>query len=669
MLKNLLNRFLSNPPAPPAAPAAAPSVSPGVGTGALATTSQAAPASLSTPPDVARAEALVGQGNALEDQGQLTQAEACYREAVAVAPHQARGHLNLGIVLAARGDVEGASAAYENVLAIDPQHAFGNYNYARLLLLRGDRQRAEALIDTALRTKPDFAQALMVRSILLESQSLIEPAVVALKAALRLQPEDSGSWFNLGALLRQQGRPDEAEDAFRQALVGDPGNLLAMRALANAVREQGRPVEALALLDTLAESAELSLTERSLQLLLSLYDDNLSAEEILRRHVRFGADLEQAVPARFVHARTAPEPGRRLRIGYLSSDFVLHPVAFFLLPVIEHHDRTQVEVFCYSFARTKDKMNARLRELSDHWREVADLSDKAIADAVHADGIDLLIDLVGHTGEPRLSVFAQRPAPVQVSWLGYINTTGLSCIDYRLTDRRADPPDVAQSQHTERLHYLPNSQWCYQALVHEPVTPRAPFERQGHLTFGSFNAAPKISQTTCRHWGALLSRVPGSRLIVASCKSPRKRAFILREIEVAGVATDRVEFLERVPLDQYLALYNRTDIALDSFPYGGGTTTLDALFMGTPVAATVGPLSVSRSAASILGELGLDDWVAPSVDAWVDMVVAHANNGEALHTLRRELRARLWASSLTDVKRFARDLESAYREMWLEKTA
>ncbi len=644
MFKNLLNRFLPPAPAPAPAQAVAPTPAPARG-------------------DIARADALVAEGNALEDAGDAPRAEALYREAIVAAPDHARGYLNLGIALAARGDLDGAAACYERVLAIDPAHPFGHYNFARVALMRGDLPRAEALVGGALAAKPDFPQALALQSHVLDALGRRDAAIVAIQAALALQPEDPGGWFQLASMLRWQGRADEAEPALRRALAGDPGNTEMLALLAMVLRDQGLADEALAALQASARGRTLSWPERSNELLLSLYAESLPADELLRRHVRFGTDLEQAHPARFAHDRAARAPGRRLRVGYLSGDFLLHPVSFFLLPVLEHHDRTQVEVFCYSFTRGTDNMNRRLRELAEHWRDVQALSDDALADTIHADGIDLLVDLGGHTGEPRLAVFAQRPAPVQATWLGYLNTIGLTRIDHRLTDRRADPADVAQPQHVERLEYLPHSQWCYQALMDEPITPGAPFERRGHLTFGSFNAAVKISAATCRRWGEVLARVPGSRLVVANCKSAAKRAAVLREIAAAGVAADRVTFIERVPFDKYLALFNAVDIALDSFPYGGGTTTLDALWMGTPVAAAIGATSVSRSAASILQALGLDDWVAPSVDRWVDMVVARAADRDALRTLRRELRPRLLASPLSDIEGFVRDLEAAYRRM------
>jgi predicted O-linked N-acetylglucosamine transferase (SPINDLY family) len=275
---------------------------------------------------------------------------------------------------------------------------------------------------------------------------------------------------------------------------------------------------------------------------------------------------------------------------------------------------------------------------------------------------------MGHTGHAKPAVYCQRPAPVQVGWLGYLNTTGLSRMDFRLCDVRTDPPATSQRFHTERLVALPESQWCYQPMGEFAIGPVAPVERNGHVTFGSFNAAAKVTPATCRRWGEILLRVPESRLLIVDTKSARKRAAILAEITSVGVAADRVEFLGRIPLGEYLEQFNRVDITLDTFPYGGGTTTFDSLWMGVPVVATVGDTPVSRSAASLLAYFGLAEWIAPSVDDYVDTAVARACDRAALATLRRELRPRLAASPLTDIARFTRDLETAYRTMWLEKT-
>jgi predicted O-linked N-acetylglucosamine transferase (SPINDLY family) len=350
-------------------------------------------------------------------------------------------------------------------------------------------------------------------------------------------------------------------------------------------------------------------------------------------------------------------------VGYLSGDLFLHPVTFFLIPVLEHHDRAQVEVFCYSFGQIDDGITRHLRQLAEHWRDAATLTDAQLADAIHADGIDVLVDLAGHTERTRLGVFCQRPAPAQVAWLGYLNTTGLTHMDYRLCDVRTDPVALSQALHTERLVHLPESQWCYRPMVDTAIEPVAPVERNGFVTFGSFNAALKISSRVTRRWGEAMARLPGSRLVVCNAHGMNKRAAMLRDLEAAGVVAERVEFLPRVGLDKYLGLFNRVDISLDTFPYGGGTTTLDSLWMGVPVLAAMGDTPVSRSAASVLQLLGMDDWVASELDAFVDVAVARASDTGALASLRRDLRPRMQASALTDMPRFVRDLEAAYGRM------
>ena len=584
MLKNLLNRILSPSPAPAALAAlAAPS------------------GAVEAPDDVAGADALIVEGNALEDAGRLGEAEARYRAAVAKAPRHARAHLNLGIVLAAREDHPAAIAAFDRVLEIDPHHPFGNYNLARLMVLRGNPARARALVAEALRAKPDFHQAL-------ELSHRVE---------------------------RDEGFAEEALAVVRRIVERDPADWL----------------------------------HRSFELMLMNCVAGVGADELFRKHVEFGSALEQAVPVRFQRHRERGDPQRRLRVGYVSCDFQTHPVAFFLAPVLERHDRSQVEVFCYSLTKVVDAMTQRVRAAADHWRDAASMSDAELADAIHADGIDVLVDLMGHSSIPRLGVFCQRPAPVQVAWLGYLNTTGLTRMDFRLTDLRSDPPAVSQPRHTERLVPLPESQWCYPTQVQPEIDPVPPFERQGCLTFGSFNASLKITSATCHRWAQVMLRVPGSRLVVGNISSELKRTAILRDIASHGVAADRVAFLPRVAIGDYLRLYDNVDITFDSFPYGGGTTTFDSLWMGVPVVATIGETPVARSAASILAALRLDEWVASSAGDFVQVAVDRAGDLDALRALRQSLRARMLASPLAELPRFMRELEAAYRRMWLEKTA
>ena len=642
MLKNLLNRILPTSPSKAAAPARAPAAD-----------------------DIAAADALIAVGNHQEDGGYLEQAEAIYRSAVGKAPRHARAHLNLGIVLAAQGDTDGAANAYETVLSIDPQHPFGNYNFARLLFLGGDLARAEALTHDALRAKPDFAQALILHSNVLDALGKTALAVDAMEAALRLQPDNAGAWLNQAALLVKLRRFDNSEVAVKRVLDLEPRKPVALALLSRVFSEHGFATQAIEPMRAAIDGDPATLAYRSSELLLLNCEEGFPASDLFRRHVEFGVRLEQAVPARFDQFQGSQDPQRRLRIGYVSADFCIHPLTIFLLPVLERHDRAGFEIFCYSSGSTSDHVTERVLGLCDHWIAAKTMSDSQLADAIHADGIDILVDLAGHTKDSRLAVFSQRPAPVQATWLGYLNTTGLTCMDYRLCDRRTDPPESSQPLHTEKLIAFSESQWCYRPFFDTEVARVAPLERNGHVTFGSFNAALKISPAMYSRWAQVLSRVPTSRLMIADLKSERKRAAIRLEMTSAGISDDRIEFVPRVDVDKYLELFNAVDLSLDTFPYGGGTTTFDSLWMGVPVVTALGETPVSRSAGSILTALDLDDWVAPGVQDYVEVAVARASDHQAIVSLRRSLRQRMKDSPLTDEARYVKDLETAYRDMWI----
>ena len=614
--------------------------------------------------DVPLADQLISEGNVREDAGDLPGAELLYRRAVAAAPGHPRAWLNLGIVLAAQADEDGAARAYDTVLAIDPQHANGNYNYARLAYLRGDHPRAEALARTALRAKPDFAQALVVLSNALEAQGVLAESADALESAARLRPDDAGVWFNLADLMLRMERSERAEAAARRLLELDPQHPAGLGMLARLLRQHEFPQQVLEPLRGAIRNDPEDLVYQSQELMLLNYLEDLPAAEVHARHLAFGERLEARTPARFESFKGSRDPERRLRVGYVSGDLRTHPVALFLLPVLEHLDRGAVEVFCYSTGHVSDGFTERLSGHSEHWIDARGMSDESLADAIHADAIDILVDLSGHTSAPRLGVFSQRPAPVQASWLGYLNSTGLKCIDYRLSDARCDPIERSQPLHSERLLLLPDSQWCYRPWSESTLQPAPPFERNGYITFGSFNSSAKLTEAMLMRWAALLNRLPDARLRIGDIPSDRKRAAVGRVLTAAGVDSGRFEFLPRVSTSQYSDLVSSVDIALDAFPYGGGTTTFDALWMGVPVVAAVGDLPVSRSAASVLSALAMDEWIAPSIADFVDVAAARAADREDIAYQRRTLRARLEASPLTDHARFARSMEAAFRQMW-----
>jgi predicted O-linked N-acetylglucosamine transferase (SPINDLY family) len=624
----------------------------------------ARPEHAARPGAVEQADALIAAGRQAEDAGRLAEACEHYRRAAALAPGHVPAQLNLGIALAASGDAQGAAAAYRAALAIDPGHAAANYNLATLLFARAGAAQAEILLRRALARQPDFPEARVVLSDALDTLGKTEAAAQELAAALALKPDYAGALYNYGIVLRKLERFAEAEDALRRAIALDPWNPGAYEVLSSVLRDQCRVEDALQALRAARALAPDALHLESKELLVLNFLDDFAPEELFARHRDFGARLERAVPARFAHFAADKDVARKLRVGYLSGDFRVHPVALFMIPLLSHHDRDAFEVRCYSTGSKPDHITARLRDLADAWIDCASLSDEALADTIHRDGVDILVDLSGHTGVYRLGVFAQRPAPVQLSWLGYLNTTGLTRIQYRLCDARTDPPGVSDPVHTEKLIRLPHSQWCYRPFI--PVEPaaQAPCETNGFVTFGSFNHPSKISPKTLALWSEILRRVPDSRLRFAGVSSDAARDRLRAGVAGAGVAAERIAFAPRVDVDEYYRLYADVDIALDTMPYGGGTTTLDALWMGVPVVAAPGRTPVSRSASSILQALALDAWVAPGPQDYVPLAVERAQEPRVIAELRRTLRRRMLDSPLTDEAGFARHVEDAFRGMW-----
>ena len=376
------------------------------------------------------------------------------------------------------------------------------------------------------------------------------------------------------------------------------------------------------------------------------------------------------------YGRQAPRPtayanvrdvGRRLKIGYLSPDFRQHSVAYFIEPLLKAHDRQAVEVFCYAEVMRPDTVTAHLQGLADHWLMTVGLSDDELAERIGTDGIDILVDLAGHTANNRLRVFARKPAPVQVTWLGYPNTTGLEAIDYRLVDAMTDPAGEADAWASETLVRLEGGFHCYSGLKGAPEPGVPPCLSAGTVTFGSFNNPAKVSAATFDAWAKLLCRLPQARLLLKGkpFADAGTRALFLARLGKRGVAAERVELMAWLPdAAAHLAVYHRVDIALDPFPYNGTTTTCEALWMGVPVVTLRGDRHAGRVGASLLSQIGLPDLIANSVEEYVEIAVALASDPARLMDLRRSLRARIAASPLCDGRAFARKIEAAFRTMW-----
>jgi predicted O-linked N-acetylglucosamine transferase (SPINDLY family) len=397
------------------------------------------------------------------------------------------------------------------------------------------------------------------------------------------------------------------------------------------------------------------------------YDVNFDPRQSRDRHVAWARKFADPLTANAPPHANSLDPNRRLRVGYVSPDLRRHSVAYFLEPLLAAHDKSGFEIFCYAQEhKPGDDVTARLQGYADHWRSVAALPDHDLAQLIRADGIDILIDLAGHVEHNRLFAFARKPAPVQASYLGYPDTTGLRAIDFRLTDALSDPPGDGDECYTERLIRLPDCAWCYRPDEHAPPPDRAD-DGGAPITFGCFNVARKINAALIETWSMILRATPGSRLIIKDGQGTPSPAIprLRREFDRHGIAADRIELLSYVPdIAAHLGLYRRVDVALDTFPYHGTTTTCEALWMGVPVVTRVGDAHLSRVGGSLLAAVGLPALVTRSADDYIAAAVRLAAEGKRTSQQRHALREQMCRSPLMDAETFARTVESAYREMW-----
>lgn len=560
------------------------------------------------------------------------------------------------------GRLAEAERGYRRILETEPEHADSLHLLGVIALQTGHLESALALVGRAAALRPDAAACRNNLGQILDRLGRRDEALRCYAAAIELDPGFAEAHNNLGLALHRQDRLAEADACYRRAIELDASYAEPHTNRGNLRKDVGEIDAAIACYRRAVElRPELSALHSNLLLALH-YHAGLSPADLEREHrawaERHVAPLE---PARRPHDND-PDPDRRLRVGYVSPDFREHPVARFMLPLLREHDRTQVEVFAYSDVASPDEATALLRGHVDGWRDVSTLKDGQLADLVRSDAIDVLVDLAAHSGGNRLLVFARKPAPVQITYLAYCSTTGVDAIDYRLTDRFLDPP-AEPGHYTETSLYLPDCYWCYSA----PPLPEAELPAAERLpgppTFGCLNNFAKVTDFTLALWGHLLARMPEARLLVyARAEAHRER--VRRALRAAGVDDSRASFVARQPLRGYLETYRLIDVALDPFPYGGGTTSCDALWMGVPVVTLAGRTAVSRAGTTLLENLGLGRFVARSPEQYVETAAGLLRDPAGLAALKRELRGRIESSPLMDAPRFARGVEAAFRSAW-----
>lgn len=605
--------------------------------------------------------ALIQRGNELEDRGDVAAALQCYQQAIDAAPHSASAHLNAGNALLAMGRAADAASRYRRAADLDPASSAGFFNLGVACLHQRDFAAAACAYRRALELQPDRVEAWVGLGCALEEDH-VEDAVDAYRTALERDPAHAGAAVNLSNCLRKLGNAADARQVLAAVLRRDPQSLLAIRGMADIDRETGRPEAAVAGYRAALAGQPDDLALHSSLLFAMNFLPEASAEEILAEHVRFGERLARGV--RRLDLRVHRDAGRRLRVGYLSGDFRGHSVACFVAPLFEHHDRQQVEVHAFQTVPGGDAVTRTLVSLADRWHDISVADDDAAAERIRAAGIDVLVDLAGHTGGGRLPLLARKPAPVQFTWLGYLCTTGVAAIDYRLCDRHTDPEGVAEAWQVETPARMPDSQWCYRPLIEVPGQPMPlPRLQRGFWTFGSFNSGSKLNSRVLAAWSAILHAIPGSRLRVV-CAADDQEAFVRRSFADQGIDASRLDLAGRTGIQEYFASFAGVDIALDTFPYSGGTTTCDALLMGVPVVTVAGSRAVSRSGVSLLRTAGLDEWIADDPQALPDLVQRLTADPARVQLLRRELPSRMRASPLMDGPRFAANLEALFRRAW-----
>jgi protein O-GlcNAc transferase len=532
------------------------------------------------------------------------------------------------------------------------------------IALRKQGRLADAITEfrRAIELDSRFYDAINDLGVALKDAGETSEAIRAFRAAIELEPRSAGAWNNLGTALTLNGKPEEASGAYVTAIQLEPDYSQAYHNLAIPLTERGDLVRAIALLRKAIELDPGNSRIHSGLLYTLYFAPGTTKAQLIAEHRAWAARHADPLKSTWRPHAHSPEPERRLRIGYISANLKVHPVGRFILPLLVEHDRTRFEIFCYSAVQSPDELTAKIKGRADVWRDIQVMSHEAAAELIRRDGIDILVDLSMHMGY-RLEVFARKPAPIQITYLAYAGTTGLDAIDYRITDPYLDPPGSESGEDfCEKPLYI-RSYWCYKPTIWDVDPSPPPSIKNGFVTFGSLNNFRKISPAVRAVWTEMLRGIRDSRLMIHAGEG-RHRDQLLDTFAAAGIASDRISFVGTRPLADYLRQYQLIDIALDTFPYTGGTTTCDALWMGVPVITLAGDLAVSRSGVSILNNVGMTELIAKTPEEYIRMASDLAGDAARLSQLRATIRDRMQRSPLMDAIGFTADMEAAFRRVW-----
>jgi protein O-GlcNAc transferase len=602
-------------------------------------------------------------GNALKDLGQLDDAVSSYRQATEIKPDFFEVHNNLGIALKALGQQDAALASYRRALELNPELAETHNNLGISLKDLGQLDAALASFRKAVELKPGYADAHNNLGIVLKELGQFDAALASYRRVLEVEPDCAEAFHNSGNALMKLGQFDGAATNYRRALEIKPDYALAHSNLGIVLKELGQFDAALASYRRALEIKP-DYIEAQSNLLFTLNHTAHTPEYCLDEARKYGRMAAKTVTERFSAWQYADQP-ELLRVGLVSGDLCNHPVGFFLKSLLAQLDYARIELIAYPTSFKADKLTAAIKPHFAAWKPLFGMSDEAAAHLIHADGIHVLLDLSGHTGSNRLPVFAWKPAPVQASWLGYWATTGVAEIDYLLADE-VSVPESQRKNFSETVWYLPDTRLCFSPPEFDLPVTSLPALQNGHLTFGCFQNLSKVGNEVLTVWGKILSALPKARLR-CQCKQlgdPAVAAQFVERLQRHGIDPARVMLHGSVPRKAYLAAHAEVDVVLDTFPYPGGTTTCEALWMGVPTLTLSGDTLLARQGASLLTAAGMEDWVTTSVADYIDKAVALAGDLPKLATLRAGLREQVSVSPLYDSKRFARSFEDALWGIW-----
>ena len=551
-----------------------------------------------------------------------------YNTALLHQPDHAQSYCNIGELFQLKAQYADAEAAFLKAISLDPNLAIAHNNLGATLLFLGRTVDAAACFENAVTINPNFAEAHSSLAGCLKVLSLVERAEESSRRAIALNPTYAPAYGNLGGVLSLRGRAEEAIDCHRKAVELDPSD-----------------------------------SEARSNLLLTLHYSSLrSSADIYEEAGRFSENLVEQKVIKAKGSKTSPD--RPIRVGYVSGDFRNHPVGFFFSGVIAEKNPGLISTYCYSNSANVDEVTDHIKSSVEGWRPIYHLKDEEAQRVIESDEIDILVDLSGHTGFNRLPLFSRRPAPIQLSWLGYHGTTGLLNMDYLMADRFV-APEGDQRYFSEKVWRFPVSYFCFTPPTYDISVDPAPAGRR--ITFGCFNNLAKVSDSTIAMWCRLLDRLPDSDLFMKTVGlgEPSLKQDVLSRFATFGIGAGRLILEGPMPSrSEGMAQYNRVDIALDPFPYGGATTTAEALWMGVPVITMHGERWSGRMSESILNAAGLPDLVAEDEADYIERAVALASDRSALAALKSNLRKQVLASTLCDTRAFARSLEKAYMDIF-----